>query len=86
MTNNLDQIILQRVAVKGLSALSESVGHDNSHWSKFHSSQIGIKLSDIEPYLETLGLKVIECEGDVVSVPVDELEALKCLARKCLSK
>ena len=82
--SSLQSEILRRAATVKNTTLAEAIGHDDAHVSRIHSGERGLRISEIEPYLAALGLKVIACDGDVVSMPAKEAEALRTLARKAL--
>lgn len=42
----------------------------------------GIRLHQLEPFFKSLGLRVIECDGPVATIPAEELAAIKTLAGK----
>jgi len=54
--------------------------------SGLFSFERGIRLRELEAFLNALGLRVIECDGSTVTLPADEVEALKLFARKALEK
>jgi hypothetical protein len=84
MTRNLQSEILRRAAGIKNSAIASAIGHDDGHVSRIHSGERGLRIEELEGYLSALGLKVIACDGDVVSLPAEELKALRVLARKAL--
>ena len=82
--SNLHSLLLQRIAsVKNL-AIAQSINHDEGHVSRITSGERGLRIGEIEGFLSSLGLRVIECAGPIASIPADELAALKLLARKGL--
>lgn len=83
-SSNLHSLLLQRIAsVKNL-AIAQAINHDEGHVSRITSGERGLRIGEIEGFLKSLGLRVIECAGPIASVPADELAALKLLARKGL--
>jgi len=82
--SNLHSLLLHRIAsVKNL-AIAQAINHDEGHVSRITSGDRGLRIGEIEGFLSSLGLRVIECSGPVASIPADELAALKLLARKGL--
>lgn len=82
---NLHSKILQRVATVKNIAISQAINHDEGHVSHITSGTRGLRINELEGFFNSIGMKVVECDGLVVSVPADELAALKLLARKGLS-
>ena len=83
---NLNSQILQAVASVKNETIAQAIGHDTTHVSRIHSGERGIKLSELESYLEVLGMRVIKIDTDeIVSIPKQKYEALRLLARESLS-
>lgn len=86
MNSRLESLILRNLATRKNSVVAAAIGKDETCISKISHNDRGLLLSELEAFLRSLGLEVIECEGDVVSIPEEELRALRCLARKALSE
>jgi hypothetical protein len=84
LTSNLVSKVLSRLATVKNSTVANALETDESFISRFASGERGLRLQQIEPFFEELGLKVIECSGEVVQLPLDEYQALVTLARKAL--
>ena len=84
MNRNLHAEILRRAAAVKNTTIAAAIGHDDGHVSRIHSGERGLKLEELEVYLGALGLKVIACDGDLMSLPAEEVRALRVLARKAL--
>ncbi len=82
ITNKTHQLLLQRVAEKSQAAVANAIGRDVSTVSRFFSGQGGIHIDEMEDLFDVLGLKIIECEGDIVSLPKEHFEALRTIARR----
>lgn len=85
MNSNLNSEILQAIANVKNEVVGSAVGHDATFVSKFTAGDRGLKITELESFFSVLGMKVIKCEGEVVSIPKAEHEALKLLAMKGLS-
>jgi len=85
MNSKIESIILRKIASAKNISVAQSIGHDESFVSRLASGERGIKLCELEGLFNALGLKLIECNGDVVSMPKEEAEALRVLARKTLT-
>ena len=86
MARSLDSLILQRLATVKNATVGAAIGHDESHVSRVASGERGLRLAEIEPFLSALGLAVIECDGEVVSMPAKRAAALAYLAAEALAK
>jgi len=85
-TRNTEALILRRLATVKNQVVGEAIGHDDSHVSRIAANERGIRLRELEAFFKALGLRVIECDGATVTLPADELDALKLFARKGLSQ
>ena len=85
-TRNTEALILRRLATVKNQVVGEAIGHDDSHVSRIAANERGIRLRELDAFLKTLGLRLIECDGETATLPRDELEALKLFARKALEK
>lgn len=83
--SNLESLVLRRLAgVKNLS-VAQAISHDEAHVSRIASGERGLRLHELEPFFNALGLRLIECDGAVVSLPAEEVASMRYLARKALS-
>ena len=82
--SNLHSHILQKVAGVKNVTIAAAIGHDEPHVSRITSNERGLRISELEPFFKSIGLRVIECDGLLVTLPADELAALKLLAKKGL--
>ena len=85
-TRNIEQEVLRAIAERGVGTVAQRIGLDDSSVSRIISGQQGIKLEHLEPFLRSLGMRIITTEAEIVAMPADELEALRVLAMKGLSK
>ncbi|QBQ56202.1 XRE family transcriptional regulator [Nitrosococcus wardiae] len=76
--------LLRRIAMTRQNVISERTGLSDSQVNRIVSSQSGLTLGKVVPFLCAIGYEVIEREGDMVSVPREEYEAMRTLARKAL--
>jgi hypothetical protein len=84
VTSNLHSKILQRIATVKNISVAQAISHDEGHVSRITSGERGLRINEIEGFFNAIGMKVVECNGHMVSVPAEELAALKFLARKGL--
>ena len=84
MTSILATQLMQATASIKNEVIAQAIGHDAAHVCRITSGERGIKIGELEAYLKALGMKAIKCEGEIVSIPKSEHEALKILARKGL--
>ena len=84
IASKTESLILQRFAIVGQSEAGRATGIDNTHLSRFASNDRGLNLNQLGPVLEALGLAIIETEGDVVTIPAKEYDALRYLVKQRL--
>lgn len=84
-TSSIEGLVLRRLAGVKNATVAAAIKHDEGHVSRIASGERGLRLAELGPFLAAVGLRVIECDGQVVSLPADELTALKVLARKALA-
>lgn len=84
-TSSIEGLVLRRLAGVKNAAVAAAIKHDEGHVSRIASGERGLRLSELGPFMAALGLRIIECDGQVVSLPADEHAALRLLARKALS-
>lgn len=82
ITNRTHQLLLQQVAEKSQTAVANAIGRDVSTVSRFFLGQGGVHIDELEDLMNSLGLKIIECEGDIVSLPREHFEALRVIAKR----
>lgn len=89
MTNDLHGLILRRFATVSQVEVARITGIDHTHLSKFVGADPitgrGLRIDQIGPVLAALGLVVIECDGDAVTMPAKRAEALAYLAAEALA-
>lgn len=78
--------ILRRAAGKKNAVIGAAIGHDDGHVSRILSGERGLRLDELEPFFLSLGLYVIESDGEMVQITAEKLAALKLLAREALGK
>lgn len=79
----LVQVVLQRLAKTKNQAVAEAIGKDESTVSRIVSGDSGIKLSDLQPFLRSLGLKVVD--ANQVCVDRNVYESYRTLARAAIN-
>ncbi len=81
MTDPLHSLILRRLATVKNDVIAVAIGHDVSHVCRIGSGERGIKLEELGLFLGALGLRVVEVGGDSLTLPAEQVRALKVLAR-----
>lgn len=84
MSNSVHSLILRRLASVSNSAVGRAIGHDESHISRIAKGERGIRISELDAFFQALGLRVDEYGGDAVTLPAEEVRAMRVLARKGL--
>jgi transcriptional regulator with XRE-family HTH domain len=79
----LVQVILQSLARAKNQAVAEAIGKDESTVSRIASGDTGIKLTDLQPFLSALGLKVVG--ANQVCVDREVYESYRTLARAAIN-
>jgi len=80
-TRTTESLILQKVHEVGLKELADVLNKDTSTISRVVSNKGSIHINDLDAFLETLGLKVIECKSEAITIPRERYEALRLLAK-----
>lgn len=80
--NKLETEVLRRVAQVGISQVAQAIKRDVSRVSMITGDKTGIKLKFLAPFLDSLGLKVVDKQA--VTVDREEYVSCKTLARKYL--
>ena len=83
-TSKTESLVLRRLAGVKNVVVAQAIKHDEGHVSRIASGERGLRLGELEAFLKALGLRIIECDGQVVTLPAEEHEALRVLARKAL--
>jgi transcriptional regulator with XRE-family HTH domain len=79
----LSQTILQRLAKVKNQEVGAAIGKDHSTVSRIASGESGIKLDELQPFLASLGLKVVG--ADQVCINREIYESYKVLATAALT-
>ncbi len=83
-TRNLSQLLMQRVATVKNQVVAQAIRKDESTVSRIVSGELGIKLDDLQAFLDSLELKVVGKHQ--ICVDRDEFTAYRALAAKYMSK
>ena len=78
------QDLMQRFARVKNEAIAAAIGKDQSTVSRMASGEIGVKLIDLHPFLQVLGLKCVDVNR--VCVDREVYESYKTLATKALTE
>lgn len=80
----LHSLILRRLALIKNETVAKEMGWDPSFLSRVTALDRGVRINDLERFLELLGIRCLENEGDLVVMSAEEARALQVLARKGL--
>lgn len=80
MSGTIQSLILRRLATVKNDEVGRAIGHDESHVSRIGKGERGVRISEFDAFFHTLGLQVVEVDGDAVTIPTEKLRALKVLA------
>ena len=72
--------LMRRIRNVKYPSIAEALNCDESRVSRLVSGEVGLKLAELERFLESLGFKAVP--KDAVVVAEEELKALKYFARK----
>jgi hypothetical protein len=81
-TSRTETEILRRVATSGQDRLAIVLNHDSGHISRIIKGERGLRIYELEDFLATLGLQVVEADGALRTVPEWEYQSL---VRKALA-
>ena len=81
-TSTTESLILRRLAAVHQKTVAVAIGSDEGTVSRFASGERGLRIHQVGPAFDALGLKLVPINE--VSIPREELEALRVLARKSL--
>lgn len=79
-----EAFLLRRIAMTHQNVIAEHTDTSTSQINRIVAKQAGIPLDKVVPFLNAIGMDVVERQGDMVTVPRDEFEAVCVLARKAL--
>ena len=78
----LESLILRRLAAVHQKTVAVAVGGDETLVSRFASGDRGLRIGQLGPAFDAMGLTVVS--ADAVVIDIEELNALRILARKAL--
>lgn len=84
-SSSLEALILRKAATVKNDSIGKAIAHDDGHVSRILSGERGLRIYELEAFFSEIGLAVIECSGSTITLPQDELNALRVLARKALT-
>lgn len=84
MNAAVKDLIMRRLASAKNVDIGRAIGHDESHVSRIMSGERGVRISEMDAFFRSLGLHVVELGGDAVTLPAEEVRAMRVLARKGL--
>lgn len=79
-----ESLLLRRLAVVHQKTVAAAIGSDETLISRFASGERGLRIGQIGPALQALGLKLVDSEE--VTIPAKKLESLMYLARESLGE
>lgn len=77
---NLLQLLMRRIAAVKNQTLSVAIGRDESTVSRIVSGETGIRLTELQAFLDALGVKVVD--ANQYCVPRDLWEAYRVIAAR----
>lgn len=82
----LEALLLRRINERTQLQAAKAMGVSVSTMAGIYAGRKGVTLARLEPFLESLGLQVVDAGhgGDTVTLPAEEYHALRTLARKGL--
>jgi hypothetical protein len=86
MNSNYFALILHHLSLHTGKEVAAAIGHSESHITRFKTGDAQLKIDELQPFFEAIGLKLIPCDGELVSISKDKYDALKLLAMEGLSK
>lgn len=82
--SNIEALILRRFAVVSQTEVAKQTGMDNTFLSRFLHGERGLRIDQLGPVLDAIGLSLIECDGEIVKLPKAKAAALFLLAKEAL--
>jgi hypothetical protein len=83
-TRKLSQVLMQRLAAVKNTTVAQAIRKDESTVSRIVSGETGIKLDDLQAFLDSLGYKVVD--KNRVCVDAEEFRSYRLLATKYLAQ
>lgn len=84
MTNPVQSLVLRRLASVQYEEVARRLGRDVPHVSRIASGERGIRIDELDALFDALGISAGEVGGDAVTLPAEEVRAMRVLARKGL--
>lgn len=79
-TSNTESLLLRRLAQVHQTTVAEAIGSSTTHISHFASGERGLRIHQLGPALEALGLKLVDVNEQTVDPKY--LESLRNLAMR----
>lgn len=86
MSRNLERVVRQRITRITQVEVAKTARIEKTAINRIVAKERGVMIDELFDFTAALGLAVIECEGEVVSLPASELEALSLLARDAVER
>ena len=80
MSDMFSNLILRRMASTKNAEIGRAIGHDESHVSRILSGERGVRISEMPNFFLSLGLRLVEVGGESVTLPAEEVRAMRVLA------
>ena len=81
-SSTTESLLLLRLAQTTHTTVAKAISTDDAHISRFASGERGLRINQIGPALEAMGLKIVDIND--ATVPAKRLEALEYLAGESL--
>ena len=82
--SNIESLFHRLIAQIDGTVVAAAIGTDDTHISKFRSGERGLKIDQIGPFIDALGLKIVS-KADV-TVDAEYLESIETLSRRGIGK
>lgn len=83
-TSNIESLFHRLIAKAKGTEVAKAVGVDDSHISRFQAGTQGLKIDQIGPFLDALGLQIVS-KTDIF-VDAEYLESIETLSRRGIGK
>lgn len=84
MARNLESALRERISRLSQLEVANRTGIEKTAIHRLVVGERGIYLDEVHDVLHALGMAAIECDGDLVSLPKAEYDALRTLAKRGL--
>ena len=83
-SSNIESLLHRMIASVSGTVVAQAIGTDDGHISRFQSGERGLKIDQIGPFIDVLGLKIVSKTD--VTVDAEYLESIETLSRRGIGK